>query len=55
MSYPFLSDMGVTDKAEHKYAMQTIIEDINKNTNLDVDSELLETNQPNLGEINGIY
>tara|TARA_R110002020_G_scaffold140159_2_gene311485 strand:- start:355 stop:522 length:168 start_codon:yes stop_codon:yes gene_type:complete len=55
MSYPFLSDMGVTNKTEHKYAMQTIIEDINENTNLDVDGELLETNQPNLGEINGIY
>lgn len=55
MNYPFLSDMGITPKAENDYAMQTIIEDINENTNLDVDNELLQTNKPNLGEINAIY
>ena len=55
MSYPFLSDMGISNETEHKYAMQTIVEDISKNTSLDIDDELLKSNKPNLGEINGIY
>ena len=55
MSYPFLSDLGIKEEDINKYAIQTIIEDISKHTSLDIDDELLKSNKPNLGEINGIY
>ena len=42
MSYPFLSDLGIKEEEINKYAMQTIVEDISKNTSLDIDDELLK-------------